>query len=180
MRRVSQEEFIHGHLGSLHVHSSNGVDTRSLPRLIAGAAMILVSWGAQTADILDTSASAGQLKTLIKAVHEAALADSLNGRGPFKVIAPLDEAFAKLPPGTLEALLNDTQKLSAVLAYHIAPAQVMAAQFKPGAVKSVQGQPLTATIQGGAAIIDSATIVSTDSVAATSAIHIIDAVVLPK
>jgi uncharacterized surface protein with fasciclin (FAS1) repeats len=153
---------------------------KSLSRIIAGAAIVVAASGALAADIVDTAVSAGQFKTLVKAVQQAGLVDTLKGKGPFTVFAPTDEAFAKLPAGTLEALLNDKQKLSAILTYHVVPGQVMAAQVKPGAVKTVQGQSLTVTAKNGAVMIDNAKVVKTDIAASNGVIHVIDTVVLPK
>jgi uncharacterized surface protein with fasciclin (FAS1) repeats len=153
---------------------------KSLSRLIAGAALAAASSVALAADIVDTAVSAGQFKTLVKAVQEAGLVDTLKGEGPFTVFAPTDAAFAKLPAGTLEALLKDKQKLSAILTYHVVPGQVMAAQVKPGAVKTVQGQSLTVSTREGAVMVDNARVVKTDITASNGVIHVIDTVVLPK
>ncbi len=153
---------------------------KSLFRIIAGAAIAVATSAALAADIVDTAVSAGQFNTLVKAVQEAGLVDTLKGKGPFTVFAPTDEAFAKLPAGTLEALLNDKQKLAAVLTYHVVPGEVMAAQVKPGAVKTVQGQSLTVSIKGGAVMVNNAKVVKTDIVASNGVIHVIDTVVLPK
>ena len=153
---------------------------KSLSRIIAGAAIAVATSAAFAADIVDTAVSAGQFKTLVKAVQEAGLVDTLKGKGPFTVFAPTDEAFAKLSAGTLEALLNDKQKLSAVLTYHVVPGQVLAAQVKPGAVKTVQGQSLTVSTMGGAVMVDNAKVVKTDIAASNGVIHVIDAVIVPK
>jgi uncharacterized surface protein with fasciclin (FAS1) repeats len=115
---------------------------KSLSRLIAGAAFAAAASSASAADIVDTAVSAGQFKTLVQAVQAAGLVDTLKGKGPFTVFAPTDEAFAKLPSGTVEALLNDKQKLASILTYHVVPGKVLASQVKPGAVKTVQGQSL--------------------------------------
>jgi uncharacterized surface protein with fasciclin (FAS1) repeats len=129
---------------------------------------------------VDTAIAAGQFKTLVKAVQEAGLVDTLKGTGPFTVFAPTDEAFAKLPAGTLEALLQDKQKLASILTYHVVPGKVMAAQVKPGQVKTVQGQSLTVSTMNGAVMVDSAKVIKTDIVASNGVIHVIDTVVLPK
>jgi len=148
--------------------------------IIASSIITVTSATAFAADIVDTAVSAGQFRTLVKAVQEAGLVGTLKGKGPFTVFAPTDEAFAKLPAGTLESLLKDKQKLAAVLTYHVVPGQVMAAQVKPGAVKTVQGQMLTLSVQGGAVMVDSARVIKTDIAASNGVIHVIDAVVLPK
>lgn len=150
-------------------------------RVIAGAAVALAaSTFAHAADIVDTAMSAGQFKTLVKAVQEAGLVDTLKGTGPFTVFAPTDAAFAKLPAGTLEGLLKDKQKLQQVLTYHVVPGKVMAADVKPGDVKTIQGQSLKVTTAGGKVMIDSAQVIKTDIAASNGVIHVIDSVVLPK
>ena len=153
---------------------------KSLYRYFAGAALAVATSAAFAADIVDTAVSAGQFKTLVKAVQEAGLVDTLKGKGPFTVFAPTDEAFAKLPAGTLEALLQDKQKLAAILTYHVVPGKVTAAQVKPGQVKTVQGQALTVSAKGGAVQVDNARVVKTDIMASNGVIHVIDTVVLPK
>ena len=153
---------------------------KSFPRFIAGAVLAVTSSVAVAADIVDTAVSAGQFKTLVKAVHEAGLVETLKGKGPFTVFAPTDEAFAKLPAGTLDALLQDKQKLAAILTYHVVPGKVMAAQVKPGQVKTVQGQSLTVTAKSGAVMVDNAKVVKTDIAADNGVIHVIDTVVLPN
>ena len=153
---------------------------KMLFRFIAGAALAAATSIAFAADIVDTAVSAGQFKTLVKAVQEAGLVDTLKGKGPFTVFAPTDEAFAKLPAGTLEALLMDKQKLASILTYHVVPGKVMAAQVKPGQVKTVQGQSLTVSTMNGAVMVDSAKVIKTDIVASNGVIHVIDTVVLPK
>ena len=152
-----------------------------LSRLIAGAMRAAAaSFAFAAADIVDTAVSAGQFKTLVKAVQEAGLVDTLKGKGPYTVFAPTDEAFAKLPAGTLEALLKDKQKLAAILTYHVVPGKVMAAQVKTGPVKTVQGQSLTVSAMNGAVMVDKAKVVKTDIVASNGVIHVIDSVVLPQ
>jgi uncharacterized surface protein with fasciclin (FAS1) repeats len=153
---------------------------KSLSRFIAGAALAAASSIAFAADIVDTAVSAGQFKTLVKAVQEAGLVDTLKGEGPFTVFAPTDEAFAKLPAGTLDALLQDKEKLAAVLTYHVVPGKVTAAQVRPGMVKTVQGQSLTVKANRGGVMVDNARVVTTDIIASNGVIHVIDTVVLPK
>ena len=153
---------------------------KSLSRYIAGAVLAAASSFAFAADIVDTAVSAGQFKTLVKAVQEAGLVDTLKSKGPFTVFAPTDEAFAKLPAGTLDALLKDKQKLAAVLTYHVVPGRVMAAQVKPGQVKTVEGQSLTLSTMNGAVMVNNAKVLKTDIVASNGVIHVIDTVVLPQ
>ena len=152
-----------------------------ISRFIVGAALAAVaSVTFAAADIVDTAISAGQFKTLVKAVQEAGLVDTLKGKGPFTVFAPTDEAFAKLPPGALDALLKDKKKLAAVLTYHVVPGKVMAAQVKPGMVKTVEGQSLTITTANGEVMVDNAKVIKTDIVASNGVIHVLDTVVLPQ
>jgi uncharacterized surface protein with fasciclin (FAS1) repeats len=153
---------------------------KSLSRFFAGAALAIATSSAFAADIVDTAVSSGQFKTLVKAVQAAGLVDTLKGEGPFTVFAPTDAAFAKLPAGALEALLQDKEKLAAVLTYHVVPGKVTAADVKPGQVKTVQGQDLTVTASGGAVRVDNARVVSTDIMASNGVIHVIDTVVLPQ
>jgi len=153
---------------------------KSLSRYITGAVLAAATSFAFAADIVDTAVSAGQFKTLVKAVQEAGLVDTLKSKGPFTVFAPTDEAFAKLPAGTLDALLKDKQKLAAVLTYHVVPGRVMAAQVKPGQVKTVEGQSLTLSTMNGAVMVNNAKVLKTDIVASNGVIHVIDTVVLPQ
>ena len=153
---------------------------KSLSHLAAGAALALITSVASAADIVETAVSAGQFKTLVTALQEADLVDTLKGDGPFTVFAPTDAAFAKLPAGALDALLKDKSKLSAVLTYHVVPGKVMAAQVKPGEVKTVQGQSLNVSTKGGSVMVDNAQVTKTDINASNGVIHVIDTVILPK
>jgi len=132
------------------------------------------------ADIVDTAVAAGSFKTLVTAIQAAGLVDTLKGDGPFTVFAPTDEAFAKLPAGTVEGLLKDKEALTKVLTYHVLVGKVMAANVKPGKVKTVQGQSLNITTGFYGVKINSAKVVQTDIVASNGVIHVIDTVVLPK
>lgn len=131
-------------------------------------------------DIVDTAVSAGTFNTLAKALTEAGLVETLKGHGPFTVFAPTDEAFAKLPEGTLEGLLKDKAKLTAVLTYHVVPGKVMAADVvKLSEAKTVQGQNVKITTAGGVMVND-AHVVKTDVMASNGVIHVIDRVILPN
>jgi len=132
------------------------------------------------ADIVDTAVAAGSFKTLVTAIQAAGLVDTLKGDGPFTVFAPTDEAFAKLPAGTLDALLKDKEALSKVLTYHVVAGKVMAANVKPGKVKTVQGQSLNITSGSYGVKVNSAKVVQTDIMASNGVIHVIDTVVLPQ
>jgi uncharacterized surface protein with fasciclin (FAS1) repeats len=129
---------------------------KPVSKLAAGVALALITSVASAADIVETAVSAGQFKTLVTALQEADLVDTLKGDGPFTVFAPTDAAFAKLPAGALDALVKDKQKLAAVLTYHVVPGKVMAAQVKPGKVKTVQGESLSVSSQGGSVMVDDA------------------------
>lgn len=131
-------------------------------------------------DIVDTAVAAGSFKTLATALQAAGLVDTLKGKGPFTVFAPTDEAFAKLPAGTLDALLKDKAKLTAILTYHVVPGKVMAADVvKLKSAKTVQGGSLSIDTTSGVKV-DGANVVKTDIGASNGVIHVIDSVVLPK
>ena len=130
-------------------------------------------------DIIDVAVADGRFKTLAAAIQAAGLVDTLKGAGPFTVFAPTDEAFGKLPKGTVEALLADKAKLTSVLTYHVVPGKVMAKDVKAGKVKTVQGSELTVGTTGGV-MVDGAKVTATDIVADNGVIHVIDSVMLPK
>ena len=132
------------------------------------------------ADLVDTAAAAGQFNTLVSAVQAAGLADTLKGDGPFTVFAPTDAAFAKLPAGTVESLLNDKEKLAQILTYHVVPGKVMSSDVTTGAVATVQGQSLNVVVDGGAVKVNDAQVVQADVLASNGVIHVIDTVVLPE
>lgn len=130
-------------------------------------------------NIVDTANAAGNFTTLTKALKEAGLVDTLKGKGPFTVFAPTDEAFAKLPPGALDSLLKDKEKLKKVLTYHVVPGKVMAKDVKAGEVATVQGGKLKVDTASGVKV-DNAMVTKTDIVASNGVIHVIDAVVMPQ
>lgn len=131
-------------------------------------------------NIVETAVKNGNFKTLVAAVTAAELVDTLSGEGPFTVFAPSDEAFAKLPEGTVESLLKDKEKLSAILTYHVVAGKHLAAEVsKKGSIKTVQGQDLTIK-NGDGVTVDNAKVVSADIVTDNGVIHVIDSVVLPK
>jgi uncharacterized surface protein with fasciclin (FAS1) repeats len=153
---------------------------KSVKQFVVAGALAAVSGLAAAADIVDTAVSAGQFNTLVKAVQAAGLVDTLKGKGPFTVFAPTDAAFAKLPAGTLEALLADKQKLAQVLTYHVVPGKVTAADVKPGSVQTVQGQFLSMQADRSGVTVNSARVVKADVMADNGVIHVIDTVVLPN
>jgi len=136
---------------------------------------------AQTKDIVDTAVSAGTFNTLAAALKATDLIGTLKGAGPFTVFAPTDEAFAKLPPGTLDALLKDPAKLKGILLYHVVSGKVMASDVvKLTSAKTVQGSAIAIKVTGGKVTADNANVVKTDIMASNGVIHVIDSVILPK
>ena len=137
---------------------------------------------ASNQDIVDTAVSAGQFKTLAAALKAADLVATLKGPGPFTVFAPTDEAFAKLPAGTVENLLKpeNKAKLTAILTYHVVPGAVRAEQVtKLDQAKTVNGAMVKVTTKGGKVTINDATVVKADTAASNGIIHVIDKVILP-
>jgi uncharacterized surface protein with fasciclin (FAS1) repeats len=131
-------------------------------------------------DIVDVAMKAGSFKTLLKGLESAELVDTLRGEGPFTVFAPNDEAFAKLPAGTLEALLKDPAKLKSVLTYHVASGEVTADKVaKLQEVQTVNGKSAKIDTSAGV-MIDNAKVLKTDIKAANGVIHVIGAVILPE
>jgi uncharacterized surface protein with fasciclin (FAS1) repeats len=151
-----------------------------------GALLVLFSavpaFGAEK-DIVDTAVAA-QFKTLVAAVKAADLVDTLKGEGPFTVFAPTDEAFAKLPPGTVEELLKpeNKDKLKAILTYHVVAGKVMAAdvaKLNGKDVKTVQGNPVGIQVNGVVVMVGKAKVTKADIVTSNGVIHVIDTVLLP-
>jgi len=135
------------------------------------------------ADIVDTAVAAGSFNTLATALKAAGLVETLKGPGPFTVFAPTDEAFAKLPAGTLESLLKpeNKAKLAGILTYHVVAGKVMAADVvKLTSAKTVNGQSVKIAVDGGKVKVNDANVVKTDIGASNGVIHVIDAVLLPK
>ena len=150
-----------------------------MKRFIAAAIVAVSIATAQAQDIVDVAVGAGSFNTLVTAVKAAGLVDTLKGAGPFTVFAPTDEAFAKVPKETLDALLADKDRLTAVLTSPVVSGLVMSKDVSAGKVKTVQGSELTITTDGGVKV-DDANVVKADIVTTNGVIHVIDAVVLPK
>jgi len=134
-------------------------------------------------DIVDTAVAAGQFNTLAKALQAAGLVETLKGKGPFTVFAPTDDAFAKLPAGTVDDLLKPENKgkLKAILLYHVVPGKVTAAQVtKLHSAKTANGQEVKISVADGKVMINDATVVKADVKASNGVIHVIDSVLLPK
>ena len=148
----------------------------------AKAHVQIVAYSAESKDIVDTAVGAGSFKTLVAAVQAAGLVETLKGEGPFTVFAPTDEAFAKLPAGTVETLLKpeNKAKLVAVLTYHVVPGKVMAADVvKLTEAPTVQGAKAKVKVADGTVMIDGAKVIKTDIETSNGVIHVIDAVILP-
>ena len=155
-----------------------------LPILAVIVVAFGLSWGAAPAkDIVDTAVGAGSFNTLVAAVKAAGLVETLKGKGPFTVFAPTDDAFKKLPPGTLEDLLKpeNKEKLKGILTYHVVAGKVMAKDVvKMKSAKTVNGQSVTISMKDKDVMVDNAKVTKTDIVCSNGVIHVIDAVVLPK
>jgi len=132
-------------------------------------------------DIVDTAVAAGQFKTLAAALGAAGLVETLKGAGPFTVFAPTDAAFAKLPAGTVEALLADIPALTNILLYHVAGGDLSVKELlKQGEVKTVQGTNVSVRKSGGNLIINESLVISKPVAASNGVIYIIDSVLLPQ
>lgn len=134
---------------------------------------------AQDKDIVDTAVGAGNFTTLVAAVKAAGLVDTLKGAGPFTVFAPTDDAFKKLPAGTLDKLLADPEGLKKILLYHVVSGKVMAADVtKMKSAKTVEGSNIRIKTDGGV-MVNNAKVVKTDIVCSNGVIHVIDTVIMP-
>jgi uncharacterized surface protein with fasciclin (FAS1) repeats len=133
-------------------------------------------------DIVDTAVAAGSFNTLAAALKAAGLVDTLKGQGPFTVFAPTDEAFAKLPAGTVENLLKpeNKDKLVSILTYHVVPGDVTSNQVvKLSEAKTVNGKDVKVIVNGGSVMIDNAKVIKADVKASNGVIHVIDTVLIP-
>jgi transforming growth factor-beta-induced protein len=154
-----------------------------LPANLFSADVQCTPTSAKAKDIVDTAVAAGSFKTLATALKAADLVATLKGKGPFTVFAPTDEAFAKLPKGTVQDLLKpeNKAKLTAILTYHVVPGNVMAADVvKLSKAKTVQGSEVTIKVDDGKVMVDNAKVTATDIKCGNGVIHVIDAVILPK
>lgn len=162
-----------------------------LKRTAAVVAVLALGVGAAQAsdcqkmdkDIVDTAVAAGSFNTLAAALKAAGLVDTLKGKGPFTVFAPTDDAFAKLPAGTLDELLKpeNKSKLLSVLTYHVVPGAVMSGEVvKMASAKTVQGQSVKIASKNGGVMIDNARVMTADVKASNGVIHVIDSVILPQ
>ena len=163
-----------------------------IKKIVSFVAAAIVAFGSSAAlaggygdkkDIVDTAVSAGQFETLAAALTAAGLIDTLKGDGPFTVFAPTDEAFAKLPEGTVENLLKPENKdqLIAVLTYHVVPGKVMAADVvKLDAATTVNGADVTIAASDAGVTVDAANVIKTDIKTSNGVIHVIDSVIIPN
>jgi len=152
--------------------------------LIASAVPLLGVGSARAADIVDTAVGAGQFNTLVAAVKAAGLVETLKGPGPFTVFAPTDDAFKKLPAGTVETLLKPENKaqLVKVLTYHVVPGKVMSASLagKKTDAKTVEGSMVDIDATGSGVMVQYAKVVKADIAADNGVIHVVDTVIMPK
>ena len=162
---------------------------KSFATLLASALLVLTfatnagGYGYKKKDIVDIAASNDNFSTLVAAVKAAGLVDTLKGDGPYTVFAPTNEAFAKLPAGTLKSLLKpeNKDKLIAILTYHVVPGKVYAKQVvNIDSAKSVQGSTINITAMNGGVKIDAANVIKTDIKASNGVIHVIDSVIIPS
>lgn len=132
-------------------------------------------------DIVETAVADGRFTTLVAAIQAADLATTLSGPGPFTVFAPTDDAFNKLPEGTVETLLQDPEgQLSQILLYHVVPGKLMASDVvQQTSLTTVQGEPLTITVQNQTVMVDGAMVIITDIETKNGVIHVIDSVMIP-
>jgi uncharacterized surface protein with fasciclin (FAS1) repeats len=155
----------------------------TLAAIAAAPAASTATVQAQAPNIVDTAVAAGSFKTLAKALEAAGLVGTLTGSGPFTVFAPTDEAFAKLPAGTLDSLLKpeNKEKLRRILTYHVVPGRVMASDVvKLQSAKAVSGDTIVVSAKDGVVRVDEARVTKADIVAGNGVIHVIDAVILPE
>ncbi len=139
-----------------------------------------VEAGMEKKNIVETAVEAGQFNTLAKALQVAGLVDALQGEGPFTVFAPTDEAFAKLPKGTLESLIAQPEQLKQILLYHVVSGSVKAEQVVGlSSAKTLQGSAIEINVTDAGVMVDGAKVVKTDIVTSNGIIHVIDNVIVP-
>ena len=154
---------------------------RSFIALFAATTLSIPAYaGGMKKDIVDTAVEAGSFTTLLAAAEAAGLVSTLKGDGPFTVFAPTDEAFAALPEGTVEGLLEDTEALTAILTYHVVPGKVMSTDLSNDMeAETVNGDAVTIMTEGGV-MVDDANVVTADVEASNGVIHVIDKVIMPS
>jgi uncharacterized surface protein with fasciclin (FAS1) repeats len=148
--------------------------------LVTSALPVLAGPSRADKTIVDIAVADGRFKTLVTGLQAADLVSTLQGAGPFTVFAPTDDAFAKLPAGTVESLLADVPTLKNILLYHVVSGKVMAADVvKLSSANTVSGQPVTIKVEGDKVMVNDAQVVITDIEASNGVIHVIDTVLLP-
>jgi uncharacterized surface protein with fasciclin (FAS1) repeats len=155
----------------------------SFALIISVLGSVVPMFAAAKHDIVDTAVAAGSFKTLTAALQAAGLADTLKGAGPFTVFAPTDDAFNKLPAGTVESLLKpeNKEKLKAILLYHVVSGDVGSAQVvKLTSAKTLDGKDVAISTSGGGVMINNAKVVKADVPASNGVIHVIDTVLIPQ
>lgn len=146
----------------------------------AAVAGLVIGSTAFAGDIVDTAATGTTFKTFVTALKASGMDDTLRRGGPYTVFAPSDEAFGKLPPDTVNALMKDRQKLSHLVAHLVIPGKVMVSEVKPGKVDSLDGAPLTLKSDNGKVTVNEANVTQSDVMADNGIIHEIDTVVMPE
>ncbi len=150
----------------------------AMPALTQG---VVAQSSMPTRDVVETVVAAGSFKILATALEAAGVVETLKGPGPFTVFAPTDEAFAKLPKGTLESLLKDKAKLVSILTYHVVSGRVMAKDVVAlKSAKTVNGEELAIRVKEGQVMVGNARVTATHIKASNGVIHVIDSVLLPK
>lgn len=183
MKKIIVSLFAFMALGTVNVFAQKDCSEKKTTAKAGNVKYVKASHN-QTPDIVDTAVSAGMFKTLVAAVQAAGLVDTLKGPGPFTVFAPTDEAFAKLPAGTVENLLKPENKgqLVKILTYHVVSGKVMAADVvKLKSANTVQGQAVKIKVKKGKVMLNkTTTVVKTDIGTSNGVIHVIDSVLMPK
>ena len=152
----------------------------ALAALVAGLPTFASAQAAPTKDIVETAVAAGSFKTLATALTAAGLVETLKGKGPFTVFAPTDEAFAKIPAATLDALLKDKAALTKVLTYHVVAGKVMAKDVvKLSKAQTVEGADVAIMVMNGKVMVNKAHVLKTDIETSNGVIHVIDSVIMP-
>jgi uncharacterized surface protein with fasciclin (FAS1) repeats len=150
--------------------------------LVLSASLFAADQSMAKKDIVDTAVAAGQFNTLAKALQAAGLVDTLKGKGPFTVFSPTDEAFAKLPAGTIDELLKpeNKEKLVSILTYHVVPGAVSSKKVATmKSAKTVNGKDVSISAEGGSVKINDAKVIKADIKASNGVIHVIDSVLMP-
>jgi uncharacterized surface protein with fasciclin (FAS1) repeats len=169
-------------LGTAESHPADDVPGERLPEVTVelGPVEALPPSGQEAGDIVEVASSAGSFQTLLQAAQAAGLVETLKGEGPFTVFAPTDDAFGKLPEGTVESLLQDREKLRAVLTYHVVAGEVTSGQVvELDEAETVNGKKVKIDTRDGNVRINDARVVQADVQASNGVIHVIDSVLLP-